>query len=175
MIDHSCLREIFEYSEDGAFVERGKRKRHAAGEKTSGWVEGHGYRRLYVSGKTYLLHRLIYFYHHGVMPKFIDHIDGDKTNNRIENLRECTHAENMANRRKLKVTSSKYRGVVFLPNRRAWAAIGRHNKKSYYIGYFKNENEAAEAFNEFAKEKYGAFARLNIIDGLPDKTNGFYG
>ena len=57
-----------------------------------------GYREVKIETVKYLLHRVIFFMNHGYLPEFIDHIDGDKSNNKIENLRECTNGQNQHNR-----------------------------------------------------------------------------
>ena len=65
----------------------------------AGSVKKDNYRRIGINKKVYLAHRLIFMMFHGYFPKFVDHIDGNKLNNYIENLREVTHAENMKNQK----------------------------------------------------------------------------
>jgi hypothetical protein len=109
------------------------------------------------------MHRLIL----GVTAKhlIVDHKDGNPLNNRRGNLRVCSHAENMLNRRKtvrMKPLTSIYKGVCKKP----WgfqAAI-QHNRKWIYIGSFKSEANAAIAYNQKATELFGEFARLNEIE-----------
>ena len=92
----------------------------------------------------------------------VDHIDGNKLNNQKSNLRLCTISENMCNRNKTTgQTSSKFKGVHKLKNK--WTAVCRKNKIVYNLLLFETEKEAAEAYNEKAKELHEGYALLNII------------
>lgn len=97
----------------------------------------------------------------------VDHINGDDTlDNRKENLRVATHAQNRANCRKLKPKSSKYKGVSAYPSARygvKWEAYIFFERKKIHIGVYVEEDKAARAYNKAAKELYGEFARLNVI------------
>lgn len=94
---------------------------------------------------------------------FVDHINGNGLDNRRCNLRICTHKENNYNRKKKANTSSKYKGVYWKEQRKAYEAHIKYKGKVYYLGLFKNENEAGEAYNKAAKEFFGEFASLNVI------------
>ena len=91
------LHELFEY-QDGKLINR----LHRLNQMPSGSVAGHvtkkGYTNIRVDGRMYKAHRLIFLYHHGYIPEIIDHIDCDRENNRIENLRACTKSQNGMNR-----------------------------------------------------------------------------
>jgi hypothetical protein len=91
----------------------------------------------------------------------VDHLNGDGLDNRRANLRLCTHAENGRNRAKQRPpASSKYKGVSRYHDRwRATIGIGNHKLRS--LGYFKTEDEAADAYDVAAKELFGEFARVN--------------
>ena len=92
----------------------------------------------------------------------VDHIDGNKLNNQKSNLRLCSISENMCNRNKTTgQTSSKYKGVFKQKNK--WRAVCRKNKIVYELGSFETEEEAAEAYNEKAKELHEGYALLNIV------------
>ncbi len=88
----------------------------------------------------------------------VDHINGDKLDNRKCNLRICTRSENNGNMRKTRGIS-KYKGVVWHKTDKKWQA--QLSKK--YIGYFNSEIEAALAYNEDAKKYFGEFAKLNEV------------
>jgi len=93
---------------------------------------------------------------------FVDHIDRDKLNNNLSNLRMCNKAQNSANTHKRKNTLSKYKGVCRCKTR--WQAkVARR-----YIGLFKTEEEAAEAYNKEALKEFGEFANINIINRKQD-------
>lgn len=92
--------------------------------------------------------------------KFIDHINHDRLDNRLSNLRIATESQNMAN---ISITSKHgYKGVFNSPSGR-WYSQVRHNGKKYHIGTFNTKQEAALAYNKMAKELHGEFAVLNDI------------
>lgn len=89
----------------------------------------------------------------------IDHINGNSLDNRKENLRVCTHAENGRNQKKPSNNTSGYKGVsLYKPTNRFRADI-QLNGKQNHLGYFKTALEAAEAYNEAAKRLFGDFMR----------------
>lgn len=93
---------------------------------------------------------------------FVDHINHNTLDNRKENLRLANPAESMCNIRSRDGSTSKYRGVHFFKRDGNWQAQIRSNGKSKHIGYFNTEEEAAIAYDEFAKEIHGKFAKLNF-------------
>lgn len=110
----------------------------------------------------------------------VDHIDHNPLNNQKNNLRICTRKQNSQNRSPLKrETSSKYIGVKWAKRNHKhklrfgelktychgyWVARVKADKKEYHLGYFKDEKEAALAYNQKAKELFGEFANLNVIE-----------
>jgi hypothetical protein len=90
----------------------------------------------------------------------VDHINGDSLDNRRCNIRLCTSADNVRNRRKLK--EKGYKGVIWIERVKKWRANIGHNGKNMYLGYFKNEVDGARAYDKKAKELYGEFANLNL-------------
>jgi hypothetical protein len=94
---------------------------------------------------------------------FVDHIDHNGLNNRRSNLRLCTPQQNARNHRPQLRGSSKYKGVSW---RQVW-----HNKKSVHLGYFKNEIDAAKAYDKAAKKFFGKFAYLNFPEDYDSKQN----
>lgn len=115
-----------------------------------GWVEVCG-QQMQVK-----LHRLIMNAAEGVL---IDHRDRDQANNTRQNLRPCSSGQNHANCCKRTKGSSRYKGVSWHKRLQKWRAIIAGKQ----IGLFDNEDEAAQAYNEAAKEKWGEFALLNRI------------
>ena len=95
----------------------------------------------------------------------VDHIDGNKVDNRKINLRNCTESENQKNRLKhAKNTSSKYKGVYFHKHKKKWYAHIKYSGKHHHLGSFVNENDAAIAYNNAALEHHGEYASLNTIE-----------
>lgn len=123
----------------------------------------HGYKTTWVAGKAYLLHRLAWLYVHGEWPsKYIDHINGDKTDNRIANLREATAEENGQNRHKANSNKviSKLTGVVFDSRyRRPWKSFIWLSRKRKYLGCYSTE-EAAHAAYMAAKRALHPFSEI---------------
>jgi hypothetical protein len=94
----------------------------------------------------------------------VDHIDGNPLNDQKNNLRICTHGENMFNKRCYSNGTSTYKGVSWKTQQEKWVAQIQCNGQKYHIGYFDTEEDAALAYNEKAKELFGDFARLNVIE-----------
>jgi len=94
----------------------------------------------------------------------VDHINGDKLDNRRSNLRLCTRADNNRNTPS-KPHTSKFKGVHMSSTGRWRASIGA-SKKMIQLGTFDTEEMAALAYNAAARFYYGAFARLNVVDGI---------
>lgn len=95
--------------------------------------------------------------------KGIDHIDGNGLNNQKSNLRFCTSQQNQMNQKKIKNTSSIYKGVCWNKRINKWHCQIKINGKMQYLGSHINEVDAAMAYDNRAKELFGEFARLNII------------
>lgn len=139
------LREYFDYREDGNLV-----RRKTAGPSTKegavvGLINKMGRSRFKVLGKLQSLHRMIFLWHTGELPKMLDHIDRDVLNNRIENLRICTTSQNNRNATKAKGCTSKYKGVTARGNR--WRAVIYHEGKNRSLGYYDIEEDAALAYD----------------------------
>ncbi len=110
-------------------------------------------------GKTIKMHREIMR-----APKelVVDHVDRDGLNNRRDNLRLCSAAENGRNTGSNARGTSKYKGVHWHKRIRKWAAAIQYDKKVYHIGYFSDEVEAAEAYDKKAREFFGEYGYLNF-------------
>lgn len=123
----------------------------------------HGYKTGNVCGKTMLAHRVVFFLVYGFWPKYVDHINGNKLDNRPENLRCATNAQNIANSKSRDGSSSKYLGVCWSKNHNKWISSITTNYKTKHLGIFIDEIDAAIAYNKAAVIAHGEFARLNAI------------
>jgi hypothetical protein len=147
MISHKELLETFEYRDGNLFwrikprkgVAIGTRAGYAGANNGQYWIIG-------FKERTYLAHRLIWFYHTGRWPRDqIDHQDGNPRNNRIQNLRECSDAENKQNlgdRRR----SNPYTGVYQRRDCGLYEARITVNKQQHALGYFETPEAARDAY-----------------------------
>lgn len=111
-----------------------------------------------LSGKVrrYKAHRLAFLYVHGRWPVEMDHINGNRSDNRIANLREVTHVQNMQNREKLPTNTSGFKGVNRHEGR--WVARILVNKKRVHLGRFDTPEEAYQAYLQAAHKFHGQFS-----------------
>lgn len=142
------LRKLFTYnSVTGEFV-RLKTNRSITCK------DARGYLVCRINGKQYKCHRLAWFYIYGYVPAFgVDHIDGDKANNSIANLREATQVENSQNMKKERLHgSSGMLGVSFASGR--WQARIRVNGKNVYLGLFNEKEDAYSAYVAYKRKNH---------------------
>jgi HNH endonuclease len=128
-------------------------------------VNSGGYITVKYKGHAFVAHRIIWFLHYGYWPEEIDHINRDKADNHIENLRECTRSQNQAN--KPNIRNSDIRGVRLRENGK-WQARVRINNKLISFGCHNTRREAAEKYNIEALKLFGKFAILNDLDLIKD-------
>jgi hypothetical protein len=151
------LRELLHYDpETGVFTRiarvRGTRPGAVAGSMTS-----KGYRQVRIDGRQYQAHRLAWLYMTGEWPADqIDHRDGDPANNRFDNLRAATHAENQQNRAPPKNSTSGLIGASWQQRSRRWVAQIDAGGRQVYLGLFDTPEEAHAAYLS-AKARLHAF------------------
>lgn len=110
--------------------------------------------------KTVRMHRLIINAPYG---KQVDHINGNGLDNRKENLRLVDNNQNQWNRHNIS-GKSKYKGVHWNKANKKWHSQIRVYGKRLHLGYFKDEIEAARAYDKAAKDNFGEYAKLNFIE-----------
>ena len=162
MINQDKLHQMFTYHDSGILIHRYTVKGGKQAGSTAGSPHNAGYRQITIDRKKYLIHRLVWLYHYGEMPTQIDHINGNRSDNRIENLRECSYSQNHGNKRMNRNNTSGYKGVFLDKRDGFWMVYVAHE----YKGRYKTIQEAADAYDKFAKKHYGEFALTNKTLGL---------
>jgi len=119
-----------------------------------------GYAQAMIDGRIVLMHRFIIG--DSVDDKVGDHINGQRLDNRRCNLRPCTQAQNMRNKRKHRNATSRFIGVIWWEPDKKWRASIGLDRKQYYIGAFEDEVEAARAYDALARKHHKEFASLNF-------------
>lgn len=127
-------------------------------------VDAYGYFVVAFRGSRWKAHRLAWFlYYNEDPPETVDHINGDRKDNRISNLRAATKGQNLRNMSVSGKGTSKYKGVSWNKAAGKWTAYISVENKKVHIGCFDSEDEAAIAYNERDSKEYGKFARLNEV------------
>ena len=150
-MNQEILKKIFEYR-NGNLI----RKTKSTGVKIgsiAGTLHHSGYVQISIKGKKYSVHRLVFLYHHGYLPKEVDHIDGNRANNNIENLRAASVEENRHNSKLSKSNTSGIKGVSWNKASKKWVVRLMTNKKLKYFGsYF--DIDYAKFVSEAMRNKY---------------------
>jgi hypothetical protein len=112
--------------------------------KEAGSLSNNGYLIVGLKQKLYKVHRIIWLYVYGYCPEnYIDHINRDKTDNRIENLREVSNQCNVRNSKLQRNNKSTIKGISWHKETCKWVVKIRLNGKNYYLGIYKDFYEAA--------------------------------
>lgn len=136
-----------------------------AGKEAFTACYSNGYKHGAIFGELHRAHRIIWMMVNGRDPKVhIDHINGDKADNRIANLREATTSENKFNIGLRSDNMSGFKGVSWIRRRSNWQSEIAASGKRRNLGYFSTAEEAARAYDAAAKEMHGHFAWLNFPD-----------
>jgi len=125
----------------------------------SGWVDSKGYKRITYRESTCLVHRLVWKWWYGYDPEEIDHINGNKSDNRIDNLRSVSCSTNNRNRPMQCNNTSGFTGVAWYKSIGRWSARVKVNRKTVHIGVYDTPQEANAARDEFLnKALVGVFS-----------------
>ncbi len=143
-LTYEKVNRLFKYDQSTGFLfwRINFSKKIRAGCK-AGYLNSCGHLRLKLYGKQFYIHRIIWLMNYGYLPEnFIDHIDKDKTNNKLNNLREVSFQCNLRNKGNQNNNTSGVKGVTWHERDKRWrVAIGLNNKK-YKLGSFKDFDEA---------------------------------
>jgi hypothetical protein len=153
------VRELLDYApETGLFYWRETRGSVAAGSE-AGTLHIGGYRLIRIGGVGHRAHRLAWLYVHGEHPiGEIDHKNGNPADNRIANLRQCSHAQNTRNVAR-RSNRSGFKGIY--RHRSKWRAEITVNGRRIHIGVYSTAQDAADAYDAAARFYHGEFARTN--------------
>ena len=153
---YSLIRDRFDYRDGKLFYRHDIPTKMKAGGEAGSYTARYGF--VTIDRKQYLLHRIIYLWNHGNLPKMIDHINNDSWDNRIENLRAANSSQNNHNRTINKNSSSGVKGVCFhKPSQKYFARIKKNNVY-VYMQYFDNLEEATNAIYVAREKIHGNFA-----------------
>lgn len=165
------VQELLRYDPaTGLFTWRVTLGGNAAGNR-AGYHKGRGYIGVGIRRGRYLAHRVAWLCVHGEWPSDeLDHINGNRSDNRIANLRECNHQQNQGNRGARR-NESGFKGVrrerrVF-GGRQKWCAFIGSGGKTKHLGTFTTREHAAMAYNVAAHAQWGKFARPNFPVSIP--------
>lgn len=141
------LRELLHYDkETGIFTRKVSTAHNVKVGDVAGSLGGAGYLNIMVCSRKYQAHRLAWLHHFGEWPKLtIDHINRDRSDNRIVNLREVTNKQNGQNRSKSSNNTSGHPGVYWNKQNSKWRATITHNQKYIHLGYFSILEDAVAA------------------------------
>jgi hypothetical protein len=152
------LTDYIQYDPDtGVFTYKQPWKGKRVGDKV-GFVTPQGYVVVTFNGEKYLAHRLAWYLTYGQWPKQpLDHINQVKDDNRLCNLRECTHQENAWNRKKQSNNKSGIKGVSWNEKNQRWVAQIKDHGVPVYLGSFKNKVDAGFAYQTYAAKMRGEY------------------
>ena len=156
MITQELVCSLFEYR-DGKLFWKVPKSGRTVGKEAGTMSISSGYRHVWIHYKQYLTHRIIYLMFHGHLPKFLDHLDGDSNNNKIENLREATAEQNQRNRG---LSCRNNTGVKNVSKRGNRYRVGfTYEGKHLHVGYYGTLTEAEQAAKIKRQQLHKEFAR----------------
>jgi hypothetical protein len=157
MVTQARLKELFNYDPDtGYFTNKFSRGR-ALGGGRAGSPSGHGYRKLTVDYERHYEHHLAWLYMFGMYPGELDHVDGNRSNNTLGNLRPATRAQNCHNSPR---GNGKYgvKGAYYDKRARCFFSKIQVGKQTIYLGKFSSPEEAGMAYQRAAEIHHGQYA-----------------
>lgn len=156
------LKEMFLYEPETGFLRWKDARSNMIKNSKAGCKNASGYLIVSINSKSHRVQRVIWMYIFGHIPDgfYIDHINGNKTDNRLCNLRLATNSQNQQNRPAPQNNSSGYRGVTWHKQANKWMARICHHGKREMLGLFETAEEAYEAYKSKASEIYTHVNRL---------------
>ena len=154
IIDLEKARQMLAYDQNsGNFYWRESPRIGVKAGSQAGTINSKGYRLIKIDGRHILAHRLAWYFVHGRLPfDQIDHIDCNRDNNCIKNLRECNNAQNAQRSSVGKINKTGHRGICYLPRHKKYQASIGYNNKRKNLGLYQDFDEAVEVY-ELAKQR----------------------
>lgn len=156
-ITQQLIRSLFKYDKGKLYWLKPKHGKISVGDEAGSFNKTLGYHQIFVDGHCHYRHRVVYLYHYGYLPKYLDHKYGKGIGDYLWNLRPCTHAENMANVKLNKNNNSGYKGVKWNEKPNTWTARITHNNKIHYLGTFDRCEDAVSVIESKRLELCGKF------------------
>ena len=156
------LKEVLGYNPDtGILTWTEKPCKNIEIGQEAGSVKPNGYRHIQFKRKRWHTHRLVYYMYHGIDPleKEVDHINRNRLDNRIENLRLVTSSQNLMNSGSYKNNTSGFKGVYWDKIKKNWRTLIIVNGKRIQLGSFINKEDAIKARKEAEIKYFGDFRR----------------
>lgn len=156
-VNKERILELFEVDlERGLLINRKSRGRAKKG-KEAGYNNSEGYRVVRIDYEDYYTHRILWLLKHGTWPDQVDHVNGIKGDNRIENLREASNSDNSCNKPAPNTNTSGFKGVSFHPHSGLWFAYACKDKVRVSAGYHKTAEAAGEAAKKLRESLHKQF------------------
>jgi len=157
-IEQRQVKDVFEYRDGELYWKVNNSNRIKVGDK-AGSINSTGYLITSIDSKHYLNHRIIFLWHYGYLPQYIDHKDCNPLNNRIENLREATYLQNNCNAKPRADNTSGVKGVSWNKGSKKWQVRVSVNGKQKYFGRYYDINVAKFIAETMRNKYHGEFAR----------------
>jgi len=149
--------DLFDYRDGHLYWKRPPTARVKAGAQ-AGYINDKGYVIVRLKYINHGEHRLIFLLKNGWMPKIVDHINGDRSDNRIENLRAATLAQNSANKKKSTRNTSGHKNISWNAQTQAWRVTMQINGVNVFIGNFRDIEMAKLIASEYRDKLHKEFA-----------------
>lgn len=161
MTDLEFLKKYLDYNPDtGIFRWKIRTNYKVPVGSVAGSLNQTGYRQIFFRKKLTLASHLAWLYTYGAWPKkLLDHVNGNRDDNRINNLREATRSQNKANSKLAKNNTSGFKGVYRSKNNKSWIAMIGFNRNLIYLGTFDTIEEAVQIRQKNFEKLQKEFAR----------------
>jgi hypothetical protein len=154
------LHQVFEYKDGHLYYKQITGQRSKIGQRV-GFLAKTGYFSTSIKKRSFLIHRLIFLMFYGYLPKQVDHINSNRADNTIENLREADNTTNQWNVKIQKNNTSGYKNVNWVKKDKRYKVEITVNKTKKYLGYFADLELAVLVAHEARDLYHGKFARHN--------------